>query len=310
MASSSSPTGPPAAASAWGSPPSWPKPNASHATSPTPSTPAIWSSIPPASGVGGPWEATPWTMTSAVIPWSMRPLTLSLVVAPSVPNAATRVSPRVRAKAVAAVRRVLRPALVAASFPTAPKGAPMTRPIPPAMGLARAGITRKLPTIRAAAPTPTVIAPLLVVSCQVPMRASMMPLTTASSPTDVRQPPPASEEAAPTRMPWTGATRPARRAGAQAENTVTTKPSTSGVTTAIGVSARAPEGIPRSKASSTAKMTRASPKPARTPIAEPTRPVSAASASTDRVSCPRVAPIARNRASSRNRCATSMEKVL
>ena len=111
-------------------------------------------------------------------------------------------------------------------------------------------------------------------------------------------------------MPCTGATRPARRAGAQAENRVTTKPSTSGVTTDEVASARSPAGMPRSRASSTMKIACASPNPATTPIAEPTSPVTAASASTDRVICPREAPIARSSASSRSRCATSMEKVL
>ena len=183
VASIISSTGPPAAEMSCCSPPSTPNPNARYATSPTSSTPEIRSSMAPGSGTGGPCEATPWTTTSALMSWSMMPLMLSLVVAPSVPNAATRVSPRVSANAVAAVRRVLRPALVAASRPTAPKGAPMTRPMPPAMGRARAGITRKLPTIRAAAPTPTVIAPDLVVSCHVPMSASAIPATTARTPT-------------------------------------------------------------------------------------------------------------------------------
>ena len=50
--------------------------------------------------------------------------------------------------------------------------------------------------------------------------------------------------------------------------------------------------------------------PATTPIAEANTPVNNASSITERVTCLRLAPIARNNAVSLVRCATVIEKVL
>ena len=53
----------------------------------------------------------------------------------------------------------------------------------------------------------------------------------------------------------------------------------------------------------------ARPKPRASPTVDPTSPTINASSSTDRVTCAFEAPSARNRASSRVRCATMIEKV-
>ena len=231
------------------------------------------------------------------------------MVAPSMPIAVTRATPSMRAKAVAAVRRGLRAEFVAASLPTAPNGAPTTRPMPGTISSEMAGPARKKPTIRSSAPRPTSDARRPVPPPRnTPRRVNTTPAASSRPPRMVRT---ISEEPAAdsvVRMASTGLTAPARRAGAHAETTVTTAPRISGTTTALTLRPRPPSmGMPC--ALKTALMAATRPMPATTPTAEPTRPTSRASVTTERVICPRDAPRARSSANSLVRWATIMENV-
>ena len=214
-----------------------------------------------------------------------------------------------RAKAVAAVRRGLRAEFVDANLPTAPNGAPTTRPIAGTIGREMAGPARKKPRMRLSAPRPTREARMPVeASISTPRTAKIMPATSNSPPSTLRT---RSEEPAAdsvVRMASTGFTAPARRAGAHADTMVTTAPKSSGTTTALTLRPRPPP-MGMSLASKTALMIATRPIPATTPTAEPTSPTMKASVTTERVIWPREAPSARRSANSLVRWATIMEKV-
>ena len=107
----------------------------------------------------------------------------------------------------------------------------------------------------------------------------------------------------------TGGTREARRAGRYAATTVTTSPSTMDTTTVRGFSSSPPPGMSRPMTLNSARSPRASSTPSSSPVTPPRVPTTAASPSTEPRTWRRVAPTARSRASSRVRCATSIEKV-
>ena len=111
------------------------------------------------------------------------------------------------------------------------------------------------------------------------------------------------------RIASTGRTLPAFRAGASAESTVTTVPTTSGTTTASTDNPIPDCGRGMPNVFIPARITNTSPAPATTPSTEPNNPTKAASSATDRVICPRDAPNARSNANSFVRCATIMENV-
>ena len=114
-----------------------------------------------------------------------------------------------------------------------------------------------------------------------------------------------SGSAATGRSASSGATRLARRTGASEARTVTTTPPTKPSATASGGTAR-PAAIPPVSAAARA----ATPIPTTTPTAEPSRPVSRASASSIRRTCGVEAPTARSRPISRRRWVRTMTRVL
>ena len=234
------------------------------------------------------------------------------IVAPTMPNAATSATPKVRANAVVAVRRGFLREFVDANFPTAPNGAPKARPSAGTIGMDSAGEARKVPTITNKAPAPRMPA-------RTPVSASLRTRATTAATTPSRTTiPPAMVrsfngdelETSPERIASTGCTRPARRAGDHAETTVMSTPITRGRITACGVRLSSVLGRPNPAISMIAKMPLASPMPATMPNAEPTRPTRTASKTTEVVSWLREAPRERSRANSRMRWATTMEKVL
>src|SRR5699024_4918716 len=154
------------------------------------------------------------------------------MVAPSMPIAVTSARPKVNAKAVAEVRRGLRLELVAAKAPTAPNGAPIALPKTGTMGRLNAGPARKNPTITPKAPTPTSDArtPVEPSVHTAPAMAKATPRINRARPIMVRtfNDEPAADSVV--RIASTGSTAPARRAGAQAEMTVTMVPKIIGTT--------------------------------------------------------------------------------
>ena len=249
-------------------------------------------------GVGKLPVVGPASKKSARTSSSMASDTEAFIVAPNMPMAVTRATPNIKAKAVAAVRRGLRAEFVAASLPTAPKGAPTTRPIEGTIGSEIAGPARKKPTMRFNAPRPTREARMPVeTSRSTPKTAKIMPAMSSNAPRTVRtrREEPAADSVV--RIASTGSTAPARRAGAHAEITVTIVPRMSGTTTALTLRPRPPP-IGMSCAEKTALMAATRPTPATTPTAEPTRPTMMASVTTERVIWPREAPSARSNANS------------
>ena len=134
---------------------------------------------------------------------------------PMTPTPLTISSPSVSAKAVAAVRRGLRTALVRAIRPIEPNGLPTTTPSGVMTQPASTGETSNAPT-----PTPTnpsegqqrPVPPLLL---SAPSTVNAAPTTRSAEPIVVRRFRLWPElEANSSRMAATGGTRPARRAGA------------------------------------------------------------------------------------------------
>ncbi len=152
-------------------------------------------------------------MKSDLTPVSTSELTLALADAPNTPITDTSIRPRVRANAVAAVRRGLRTALVRASRPTAPNGRATTAPSPATNGRDSAGAASRTAMIRANAPMPTVEAAPPPVPWA-PTTTTAAPTTAATAPTTVRIRSDSTVAVDSSRMAATGATLLARRAGA------------------------------------------------------------------------------------------------
>ena len=112
------------------------------------------------------------------------------------------------------------------------------------------------------------------------------------------------------RSACTGATRAARRAGKIDEMIVTTVPTTNATTTVRGSSWSDVLGRSIPNAESNPFSAMAIPIPAMRPNADASNPVTNASTTTEVMTCPRLAPIARSSAISRVRCATMIENVL
>ena len=93
-----------------------------------------------------------------------------------------------------------------------------------------------------------------------------------------------------------GGTLPALRAGKYADASVTPVPTTNAVTTVDVVTASPPAGRSRPKPLSNCFSPAATPMPAARPTIEATTPVIVASSMTERITCLRLAPIARSRA--------------
>ncbi len=107
-----------------------------------------------------------------------------------------------------------------------------------------------------------------------------------------------------------GGTFPALRAGMYAASTVTTVPTTIEMTIVLLLTTVPEAGRSMSNTVNTLAIPLAVPMPATTPIAEANRPVSTDSNTSERITCLRLAPIARSSAVSRVRWATVIEKVL
>ena len=221
--------------------------------------------------------------------------------------------PIISADAVAAVRPGSRIALRRASEPALPPIRSSGRPMTEASGRASLGETRATPRNSSSTPGPI----------RAPRPPASIPganAATASSSADrpsmptamgtERRPNRDGGMSAPSRMAVTGDTRVDRDAGPSAARTVTPRPTSSETITVDG-----PNTVPASGSSMlAAAMTDARPlamnTPATMPSAEPMAPMTAASATTRRRICFRVAPTARSSASSRERWASVMDMVL
>ena len=111
-------------------------------------------------------------------------------------------------------------------------------------------------------------------------------------------------------MAVTGGMRDARMAGATAEITVISVPTTSPTITVRRVTTSPVAGMSKPSAASPALSTKASPIPASMPATDATTPMTRDSPRTAAMTCRRLAPTARSRASSRSRWATMIENVL
>lgn len=107
-----------------------------------------------------------------------------------------------------------------------------------------------------------------------------------------------------------GATRPARSAGANADTSVTRAPTTTDVTMVDAAITIGPLGMLTPTWAISARSANDIPTPATRPVATAAAATASASMSTDRMTCARLAPIARSRARSRVRWATTIENVL
>ncbi|GIV00261.1 MAG: hypothetical protein KatS3mg014_1876 [Actinomycetota bacterium] len=221
----------------------------------------------------------------------------------------TSARPIMSAEAVAAVRLGLRIAFSRpsrAGIPSPATGRPSRR----AAGRATSGERLATPRNTRAAPAPTSSAALDDAPERPYPSGSRPPTVTAVPSATRRRNEPPDGVARPSRSASTGATRPARRAGTTDATRVTAVPARSDTTTVRGRTWSPVPGRSTPKASSRTRRPAPMPTPAPTPTAEARRPTIPASSSTDAVTWRRVAPSARSSASSRVRCAVTMEKVL
>ncbi len=112
------------------------------------------------------------------------------------------------------------------------------------------------------------------------------------------------------RMAATGGTLAARRAGKRAATSVTSTPTVIELRMVVVEITGAVAGTPIPAASSRALSPTARPMPAANPSKDATIPTARASRKIDPSTCPRPAPMARSRATSRVRWATMIENVL
>ena len=120
----------------------------------------------------------------------------------------------------------------------------------------------------------------------------------------------AARSIATSRMAASGGTRPERMAGATAHTSVTMVPTTTVMTNGDELSTRSVSPGPNPAALRPARMADASPTPPRQPSNEPPMPTTRASTNSDRVTCARLAPMARSSAFSRSRWAALMLNTL
>ena len=219
----------------------------------------------------------------------------------------TSASPIISAAAVCAVRRGLRIEFSRPSFPGVPSNQASGRPRAPESGRATTGTSIATAMNTSTAPTPTSAIVGLAspaTTATTPRAATAMPAITRRRRTISATSPPSSTSAA------TGAIRTARRAGTIAEITVTPTPTAIATATVRASNTSGAEGSSMPNALSSALSPSAARTPNPRPISEATRPVNAASPSTDRNTCPRLAPMTRSSASSRVRWPTVIENVL
>ena len=178
---------------------------------------------------------------------------LFLAEAPNTAMVVTSIRPRVSAKAVAAVRRGLRTALVRASRPTVPNTGRRPVPSTPITGRDSAGAPSSTPKIRPSAPSPISPAAPPPGFAKPPATRPAAPSRVATRPKAVRSRSELPVEANSSRIAATGAILAARRAGEYALNSVTPTPMISATSTVRGRSCRAPDGSPTLKLLSSAR---------------------------------------------------------
>jgi len=182
-----------------------------HVTVTMPSTPSIPSMVSTVCS-GMDWLLTTPALTtaSAVISSSMAPKTENLIDAPRMPTAHTNATPRVSAKAVAAMRRGLRERLVrASSGTTAPD-----RERDVNTWRATPASSSRTPRMSSTVPIPRYTVRVDVDQSPTTAAASdvVKPATRSRPPMRLRTRTGCVEDWSPERIAWTGWTRPARRA--------------------------------------------------------------------------------------------------
>ena len=234
----------------------------------------------------------------------------SLIDVPATNTVVTRARPIMRAEAARAVRWGVRTALARARRPemdSAAKGRPRTEDT----GTASSGLSEAVPTNTSTAPTARV--PKTGTAPSNTNRASTtatIPTPRSTPPVTHRRRPPDSSTAGPSRRAATGGTEAARRAGNQADSSVTGIPTTSAAITVRAVSCSVSSGRVNPPAASSACSATAISSPNPIPTTDATAPMSPASSTTEPTIWRRLAPTARNRASSRVRWPRRMANVL
>ena len=226
-------------------------------------------------------------------------LMLFFTEAPSTLAALISAMPIINAPAVVDVRRGLRIALRRPRRPGTPRwnGALITR----TTGRAISGESTVTPRKMSTAPMPT---------SEIELRK---PGSSAATPSTSRTPPMIAERTSDalgktaSRSAATGGMRDARKAGTSAASAVIPMPTAYDAMNVRGANTMAPCGMsPPPIAFTSGGNPAANPTPTARPIVVPTAPMTTASTSTDRITCPRPAPKARKSASSRNFCASSV----
>lgn len=220
-----------------------------------------------------------------------------------------RVRPIISADAVAAVRRGLRTEFWRASLPEIPK-IRRTGAAAAISGRDSSGVRMNTPMISRTAPIPMGAwpsEPLIEVAAM----TTAMPAPENSAPSVLRSTRDLAVAVACTLLiAATGGIFAARRPGSQAASMVMRMPTARALRTVFGVMTSGPSGTVAPIVPIRARSPAPMPIPATRPATAAIAPTTNASSSTDRVTCRREAPTARNRASSLVRWATSMVKVL
>ena len=243
---------------------------------------------------------------------SARSTSSSVLVAEALSDAAktqtneTRPRPMTSAAAVDAVRRGLRLAFSLPSLPGADRRSGL--PIAEASGRAKNGSSIVTPRKVRAAPRPT-IAPGFDTLPNSAWAMASTPSAVTIDPKMIRRRMPALG-ATDSRSASTGARRAARRAGEMAAAIVMIVPSRTETMTVRGSSTSAVGGSCSPSELRNAFSTSARSMPSPTPTIEAMSPTTNDSMRTDRSTWRRLAPSARNSASSRLRCDTTMLNVL
>ena len=208
--------------------------------------------------------------------------------------------------AVRAVRFGLRALFWRAMVPVTPRNLSAGFPSSNATGRAITGPSVMVPekTNRIPSPSHVLLAPLVTAMI------AAAPSAISTNPKMVRRRVSATTSIAVSRIAASGGTLPARRAGSQADDTVTIRPTTMVLTIAELGTTSPPVGRSIPAAFSNALSAFDRPIPAKRPMAEPNKPTTTDSISIARVTCFFDAPIARSSAFSRWRCAALIENTL
>ncbi|CAB4710572.1 unannotated protein [freshwater metagenome] len=212
---------------------------------------------------------------------------------------------------MAVVRRGLRREFWPARTPTVPKVRAYADRASSSSGRLSTGLAAETPSRMASTPAPTHHPPCgTSTTSPRPTTSASRPAPASATPSPNRRRSELSGSATSSRSACTGAMRAVRRAGSQAAAIVTTTPTAYAATTVRGAKI---SGCPRRSSPNWAKSARmaiASSTPNPRPTVDPKIPSTSASSCTERVTCRLEAPSARSSASSRERWATRIEKVL